>query len=204
MDKCQAIELAEATSHWLAFKCLSGFENLLGEALLITPVAEYLLGHGWNIEIERDYNATFPSVKPAHIYYDLVGRRGQDHFVLEMKFFKDSGHPRVFADIMRLALPSESNWPRFLLLAWRIKPFDKGPIKNFFNLDRDKAIELSMLGNALAVSGERLKLPIEVANSVGNLKNYGHLPGTVTVTCLARHPAGAHRVSVLRIDRSYE
>jgi hypothetical protein len=57
MNRSQAAEFAEATSHWVAFKYLSGLEKLLCEALLITPVAESLLGDSWVLETEGELAA---------------------------------------------------------------------------------------------------------------------------------------------------
>lgn len=49
-----ASELAKAVAHWLAYKSLSGFQGLFSEALLMVPVAEYLIGHGYHVAGEQD------------------------------------------------------------------------------------------------------------------------------------------------------
>jgi len=202
LNKNHAVDVARATSHWLAYKSLAGFERSLSEATLSTPIAEYLFGHGGQFEPEGDYNSQFPSVTKGHIYFDVIGELANQKFLLEAKFFRASGHARVFVDLVRLALPVEDNWSRFLIVTWTTKPFDRGVTKEFFELGENKSMQFEITDDRIAAGGKELNLGTEVRRQISNVSKLGPLLTRFIATCLARHSNDPYNVGIYCIERN--
>lgn len=121
MDATEAKRLICATAHWLEFKRLAGFECLFGEALMLMPISEFLLGNGWQLDAERDFHSLFDGkASRGYLNYDLFATKGDERLVIEMKFLKaprKNGGPnslaaplawsRIFDDIAKLAFPTD-------------------------------------------------------------------------------------------------
>jgi hypothetical protein len=120
MNEMFATGLAEATAHWLAYKQLSGFESLLSEALLMIPVAEYLIEHGYHVAAEQDTKRLdFGFGEPGEANYDIAAKKGDDRLLLEMKYLKKSEDQRIIKDFIKLALPpQDSKYERLFLIGY--------------------------------------------------------------------------------------
>ena len=188
MNKVEAAKLAEATWHWLAYKQMAGFERLLTEAALVTPIAEYIFGHGGKLEPEGDYGLKFRGVAKAHIYYDLVGCLKEQNFVLEAKFFKNSGHARLFVDLVRLALPTEKDWNRYLLVVWAAKKFDPNTTRQFLELNEHELLKFEISNKELVVAGKRVNMGTESRRQIAGLSDIGSAPSMFATTCQAKYP----------------
>jgi len=113
----QPKELGDAVAHWLEYKTICGFESLLSEALLVTPISEYLIGKGWQVSAERDYRTVFGrNLGAGYLNYDIDAVRNEGKLIVEVKYLKigkgkDSGPAiatgRIFEDIAKLAFPSD-------------------------------------------------------------------------------------------------
>jgi hypothetical protein len=103
-------DLANATALWLAYKRISGFNNLLSEGLLIIPVVEFLIGQGYTgFEAEPDAYRLFGlGGGGAYAAYDLKAESGSctlKHIILEMKLLTSVNDPRIITDFVKLAVP---------------------------------------------------------------------------------------------------
>lgn len=111
--------LAHATAHWLAYRGLSGFEKLFSEALLMIPVAEYLLGHGYDVDAERDAHKVCGIGNPGEANFDIAAEKGIEKLLLEMKYLKTSGEQRIIKDLIKLALPHRApHYERLFLIGY--------------------------------------------------------------------------------------
>lgn len=183
--------LTDAIAHWLAFKRRAGFQGLINEAAFVMPVAEFLFGHGWKVCAERDYNEQFQSVPKGHLYYDLIGKNQSHKFILETKFFKVSNHKRLLTDLLRLALPSESGWNRYLLVVWEDKKL-YGDVQEILQLKQHEQASMDIEGNTLRINGRSVdRIPEWISNPPRNAK----------VTCEAKINRDAHNVAIFSVTR---
>jgi hypothetical protein len=118
-----AAELGRSVAHWLAFKSLSGFYDLFSEALLMVPVAEHLLGHGYVVKGEQDTKTLFDLGNRGEANYDIMAERidtidrTPQKLLVEMKYLKKPNDHRVVKDFVKLALPGlDKNYERFFLV----------------------------------------------------------------------------------------
>src|SRR5262245_59775589 len=104
-------ELAQAVQHWIAYKRLTGFEKLLGEGLLMTPVAEYFVGHGWTVTAETDVHELEKTGKPGYVNIDLGVGQPPRQVLLELKFLTKKSHnyARLHTDVVKLAIPTAAH-----------------------------------------------------------------------------------------------
>ena len=120
MDKQRIQKLANAIAHWLANKRLSGFGNIFSEALLVIPIAEFLLSAGYKIYAEQDSQKTFDIGGFGNVNYDLVANRQSDKVIFELKFLKKVNNQRLITDFVKLAVSNDKGnftWSRLLVIA---------------------------------------------------------------------------------------
>jgi hypothetical protein len=162
MKQEEIVELAKTTCSWLAYKSLTGYEDIFVEAMLSVPISEFLASRkDWMLEQEGDYRKLLNAGALPRIWYDFSGRRrfgkGID-FLLETKFLKSAAEKTargIAADVIRLSLPRQE-LTRIFLLAGRSEYFSKlgnsTLLTRLFGLGRQKGCNIRS-SHALLVPG---------------------------------------------------
>lgn len=194
-------ELADAISHWMIYKQRCGFDRLLSESMLLMPIAEYFMGHGWAVAAEQDLHGMTQAGKPGAVNYDLVAEEranntqtetGRARILVELKFLtnKSPYHARIHSDFVKLALATGA-FQRLAVVA--LEPGIKIP-------------------NALVECGERTRYSYGFANeakyhAIGDntvrksildkIKDHDLAELSFDVTCVARD----ENVAMFSVDR---
>jgi hypothetical protein len=210
MQRENMLELVDATWHWLCLKHLSGYEDLLSEGALFAPIAEYIFGHRGKIQPEGDYHEKSTSVKKGDFYFDFAGEVEGRKFLLEAKFFKRSGHSRMFVDLLKLALPTngQEDLARYMLVVWRPKTFDPGPTRQLLeDLKPKTSIEfefsegdLRLNNNRLDIGGD-LQKKLSFSESEPPLKRFSVMCLHKRVPSLGERAESQYNVAAYSIER---
>lgn len=138
------VDLANAISHSLEYKRLTGQENLLGESMLTLVAAEYLAAKGWSSQGEVDSRSLDGSL--GYFGSDLVATSNYDEerkLIFEFKFLKAGriDFKRVTDDIIKLSyLPQVSRFC-FLIVGYL------GNINNFDRFKHLSQVHFSLENN---------------------------------------------------------
>lgn len=124
--------LAEKVAKWLAEKKDSwkkedestNAESLMGEAMLMIPVADHLLAEKWRGLIgEWSYFKGNDKDAPGNlsngqVNFDLYAEKGAEKVVIEWKYLKKSkaNNQRIIIDFVKLALPGRGYNARLLVV----------------------------------------------------------------------------------------
>ncbi len=183
-------ELAKTTCSWLAYKGLTGFEELFIEAMLSLPIAEFLSSRkDWVLEQEVDYRDFLGSGAMPRIWCDFAGRRRygkQIDFLLETKVLKREARKAardIAADLVRLSLPMEKQLTRIFLLAGNSDHFPKSDetflFSRMFGLEKQKGCNLKPM-DTMSIPGFKNKFP-HVAEAI----EMGFAPSAIYALCRA-------------------
>ena len=122
--------LAGATCCWVAYKHVTGFGSMLGEAMLSIPISEYLkTSTSWVLVSEVQYRKLAGSEALADLRRDFAAKPTYSdnyRFILGTMFLKESAWNRarhIAADLIRLSSPTADNLRRYLLIAGEQKHF---------------------------------------------------------------------------------
>lgn len=193
MTKEEINSLARAACCWLAYKDLTGFGDMLSEAMLSLPISEFLnsLG-GWELSTEVNYRDLCQDRDIPEFYCDFAGKRrgGSDfQFILEAKFLKDKAQNRlrdITADLARLSLPTKKALQRYFLLAGRSvhfpAPGNLALLQGLFDLT---------LGKAKYIDLSKEVSKAEFVKTFPKFEGVSSLKGTdwrAYVTCRANEP----------------
>lgn len=139
--------LAEKVAKWLAEKKDSwkkedestNVESLMGEAMLMIPVADHLLAEKWRGLIGEwsyfkgnDKDAP-KNLSKGQVNFDLYAERGFEKVVIEWKYIKGgkANDQRIITDFVKLALPGSVYDARLLLVVHKDEsPLLKGIAKD--------------------------------------------------------------------------
>ena len=186
--------LADAISHWIAYKQRCGFEGLLSESMLVMPIAEYFIGHGLAVTAEQDLHRLVRKGKSGVINYDLVAENkgssnvlGEAKILVEVKFITARGqnHARLHSDFVKLAVP-EGPFTRFAVVARDLNVSFPSFLKETKTYSYGGGPQHHAIGNA------------DVRTSIaGKLAAYG----LEEVTCSVKPAAEHGNVVILAVDR---
>jgi hypothetical protein len=191
MKQDEISELAKTTCAWLAYKSLTGFEEIFLEAMLSLPIPEFLASRkDWLLDQEVDYRGLPNAAKLPRIWCDFGGKRrfGKQEidFLLETKFLKQAAKNAakdIAADVIRLSLPPQKPSTRIFLLAGNSEYFPKTDeaflFSRMFSLERKKGCNLRP-ADAILVPGFAKTFPA-VAETIE--KTYA--PRAIYVHCRA-------------------
>lgn len=196
LDQEALKRLAACTAHWLYYKKLSGFERLLSEASLISPVADFFLGNGWSVAAEQDYYERFQVGTKGTAYCDLVADKDLKRVIVETKF-RENNQSRLFQDLCKLGRPPDCKNCQRLLLIVSGHPFGSLLTKlsggGSLRLKRDQLSTSFLLDDqTLPLGDKRVLAYIE--------KMTKDLPNLVEVRCAAHEDAGMERVFVVTVE----
>ncbi len=202
----QPAELGDAISNWLEYKRICGFEKLLSEALLVTPISEYLVGKGWDVSAERDYRTIFNRANGAGYFnYDVDAERSEDRLLIEVKYLKvakgrDVGPAiateRIFEDIAKLAFPS-SECRRLLIVASAANVNSYPALDELIRL-KEVVVDFPVTGGGIC-GGRLFKFRDGISNAIKAIDE-GGLPNSCTVH-LASGGGSSRRAFIFEVRR---
>ena len=136
-------EIASFACSYLQQKDASGLRKLVGEAMLVLALGEYLACRKWDVSVERSLKDIGASSKPedvGYLSYDLDAARDGGKIVIEAKFLKGTAKPpgpcgsrtpyqRIADDLVKLAYIDASKFQRYLVVGQEkhVVPYAKLP-----------------------------------------------------------------------------